>query len=170
MTGEIWKRQDCDTNKSFQAFCIYRNLGKDRTLEEVTKQFYYNVKGGSEVGALKSFKSKLNQVRKWSAENKWVERVGAYDDYLDEQCRRDIETERREAIEMQKKIARVALQKAFEHIDSLDPVESKTRDMTALLKEAANIQRLCFGEATELVKSENTNEDIVIMIPDNGRE
>lgn len=114
MANEIWKRMDGDTNKSYQAFCVYRNLGEGRTLEEATKQFYYNTKESHKPpNELKGFQSKFRQMRKWSAENNWINRVSAYDDYLDEQARTDIEEERREAMEIQKKIARVALKKGF---------------------------------------------------------
>ncbi len=167
MANEIWKRMKGDTNKSYQAFCIYRNLGKDRSLEKVTSSIYFKGESRENVGS--KFKAKFNQVMKWSTEKNWINRVAAYDDYLDDQAREDIEGEWREAILLQKKIARTALKKVFNHIDKMNELETSTRDMTNLLKEAANLQRLCFGEATEHVKSENKNEDVVIMLPDNGR-
>lgn len=165
---EIWKRQGCDTNKSFQAFSMYRNLGTDRTLEKVTSLLYFNGKKQEEIGS--KFRSKLTQVMKWSSNNKWVKRIEAYEDYVDDMARVEFEEERIEAIKLQKDIAKSALELARDHIAGLEPGEVATRDITSLLKEAANIQRLCYGEATEHVKSDNKNEDIVIMIPDNSRE
>lgn len=168
MANEIWKRVEGDTNKSYQAFCIYRDLLEERSLEKVTSKLYFDGETREKIGS--KFRSKLTQVMKWSSKNKWVNRVSAYDDYLNEKTRHKNENERMEAIEVQKKIARTALKKALNHIEHMNELETSTRDMTNLMKEAANLQRLCFGDPTENIKSENSNEDIVIMIPDNSRD
>jgi hypothetical protein len=64
----IWGIQACDTSKSFDAFSIYRDLGKDRTLDKVA------VKIGQGGGT----------VVKWYYAHGWKERVLAYDSYLDQ--------------------------------------------------------------------------------------
>ena len=63
--AKIYDRQPTDTDKSWLAFCKYRDMGNDRTLEKVR----------IECG--------LRSVRKlelWSSKYSWVKRCAAFDD------------------------------------------------------------------------------------------
>lgn len=62
---KIYDRQDTDTDKSFAAFAIYRDMGSDRTLEKV------RVEIGHRSG---------RNVQIWCSKYKWVERCRAFDD------------------------------------------------------------------------------------------
>ena len=64
---EIWERQDYDTDLSFRAFCIYRDMGADRSLSKVASQLGKTSKG----------------FGLWPGKMKWAERAAAYDNYLD---------------------------------------------------------------------------------------
>ncbi len=77
----IYKRLPSDTDKSFEAFCIYRDMGANRSLEKVAE------KCSKSVGLL----------YRWSAANNWQERVAAYDASLDEK-HLDKQAERQEKI------------------------------------------------------------------------
>jgi hypothetical protein len=66
--NRIWERLPTDTNKSFEAFAIYRDLGANRSLSKVGE-----VLGKS--GAL---------IERWSTANDWTNRVAAFDKSLDE--------------------------------------------------------------------------------------
>jgi len=65
-TEEIkpWHQQDCDTTKSWQAFCVYLNLGPARSIPKVAK----------ELG-----KKHDRHLREWSRLHGWVRRCKAYD-------------------------------------------------------------------------------------------
>ena len=60
-----YDRQPTDTDKSWAAFCVYRDLGRERTLEKAQKQCNY--------------KSCYNLFQ-WSSKHKWRERCRAFDD------------------------------------------------------------------------------------------
>ena len=65
MGDKIYDRQNTDTDKSWAAFCQYRDMGSDRTLEKVRQEI------GHRSG---------RNVQIWSSKYKWNERCRAFDD------------------------------------------------------------------------------------------
>ena len=61
---KIYDRQNTDTDKSFAAFAIYRDMGSDRTLEKVR----------ATIG-----KGSVRSLEMWSSKYSWVERCRAFD-------------------------------------------------------------------------------------------
>jgi hypothetical protein len=76
----MWELQPSDTVKAFRAFCIYRELGADRSLREVARRLGLSA----------------SQIEKWSSANGWHKRCLAYDAhvYKQEQARRAEEVQR----------------------------------------------------------------------------
>lgn len=70
-----WERQPRESEKAYQAFQMYRDMGQGRNLREVART----------LGKSPSL------IYRWSTKHDWVERVRAYDNWL--------EMERRAAIE-----------------------------------------------------------------------
>jgi hypothetical protein len=68
-----WERQPGETEAAYVAFCSYRDLGAERSLNAA-----YSTDGKRAPG----------QWAKWSAQNQWVARAEAYDDYLEGEVRR----------------------------------------------------------------------------------
>ena len=62
---KIYDRQNTDTDKSWAAFCQYRDMGGDRTLEKVRQEIGHR---------------SVRSLEMWSAKHKWVERCRAFDD------------------------------------------------------------------------------------------
>ena len=62
-----YDRQEGETNKAYAAFCIYRDLGVDRTLEKAAKNFYPS--DPRQIGA-----RNRSQLSVWSRHNNWVKR------------------------------------------------------------------------------------------------
>jgi len=67
----IWERQLKETSKAYKAFCEYRDLGSDRSLSKLTQE-------------LNVSKTHLGN---WSSKYNWVERVEAFDDYIESRVR-----------------------------------------------------------------------------------
>lgn len=65
-----WLRQSTDTDGSWEAFLVYRDLGSRRSLKATAEQLGISDNGG--------------QVRKWAAEQGWRYRVNAYERHVDE--------------------------------------------------------------------------------------
>jgi hypothetical protein len=62
---KIYDRQNTDTDKSWLAFCKYRDMGCDRTLEKLRVQIGY--RSG-------------RKLEQWSSQYAWVARCRAFDD------------------------------------------------------------------------------------------
>jgi hypothetical protein len=70
--NKSYDRLENETNKAWAAFCIYRNLGLERTHERVCEKIY-NTDGNQNPTR------NLSQVRTWSAANSWLDRCRDYD-------------------------------------------------------------------------------------------
>lgn len=64
----IWQRLPSDTDKSFEAFVLYRDMGANRSLKSVSE----------------TLSKSIALINRWSAANNWQERVAAFDASLDE--------------------------------------------------------------------------------------
>lgn len=82
----LWERQDTDTPKSYEAFCIYRNMGANRSLQYAA-DIHYRKQAANRT-----------QLTKWSSDHNWQTRVQAWDDYQDTK-RRERNAERQKLIE-----------------------------------------------------------------------
>lgn len=63
----VWERQESDTRKSYEAFCVYRDMGGKRSFEKVYQEYAKSIP----------------LLKRWSSEHNWQERVQAWDDYQD---------------------------------------------------------------------------------------
>ena len=94
-----WQRQLNESARAYRAFCIYRDMGADRSLVKVRQSL--SKKSGYD-----------RQIAEWSSRHHWVERVAAYDKHID-----DIE-----AIAFEQTLAKrrlLILEKEVEHADAL---------------------------------------------------
>jgi hypothetical protein len=58
-----WERQENESAKAYEAFCVYRDMGSQRSLAEVVRKYNKSV----------------SLLGRWSSQWKWVERSVAYD-------------------------------------------------------------------------------------------
>lgn len=76
MSAEIksYDRIENETIKAYAAFCIYRDMGIDRTIVEVTKQTYKQ-----SPQATHTRPTGISRVLDWSSKYNWVDRCKDYD-------------------------------------------------------------------------------------------
>ena len=67
-TPKEYDRQPHDTDKSWAAFCVYRDMGLERSLEKVAEKHRQN-----------TAKTALRYLKIWSAKHLWVKRCRAFD-------------------------------------------------------------------------------------------
>lgn len=99
MTDEApkpWERQTGETDKQFQAFAIYRDMGPARALADV----------GRELGKTKA------AMEPWSVKNRWVERASKWDDEAD-RLQRERDQVERQAARMKMVDENIQLGRAF---------------------------------------------------------
>jgi hypothetical protein len=80
-----WERQPGETDKSYQAFCVYRDmLPHERSIQAIGRK--HKLKNASHHG-------------RWSIKYEWVQRCRAFDNYLDVQARQKREKDHLQNIE-----------------------------------------------------------------------
>jgi hypothetical protein len=141
-----WERQEKETNKAWNAFCLYRDMNPaDRSISKVSKTLGYK------VDALPA---------RWSRHNNWVSRAGAYDAHMDELRRNQRELERLAASDRRIQIARnmqviggakiqelgKGIQQAIKDGKPIPRISLK--DATAIINAGVQIERLESGEST----------------------
>ena len=70
-TDKPWERQKGESEKAFEAFAAYRDMGPERSLRAV----------GQQLGKSKAL------MERWSVAHDWQERVRAYENELDKEAR-----------------------------------------------------------------------------------
>lgn len=138
--GEVWERCPGESTKAYNAFCAYRDMGPERSLEKTGRTLD---------------KPRTKQyLGEWSVKYNWVERATAYDDYIEKKKRADREAEIQKMVKKHARIATKLQKKALERLKKLDPSKLTPSAVLNFLTEAIRIERLSLGEI-EKVKLEH---------------
>ena len=105
---QLWERYEKESSKAYAAFCIYRDLGVDRSYEQVQK---------------KCGKS-ARLIARWGSKYNWVARCQAYDDHLLNETQKAFEKRILKFKDQRSKEALEIANKAFESMQS-DNIGSK---------------------------------------------
>ena len=152
-----WERQPKETPKPFEAFCVYRDMGTERSLRKVSEKL-----GKSET-----------LMARWSTAHNWVERAAAWDAEQDRIARQ-------EQIEQIKKMRKrqadsgYALQmKAIKALQELPTNEITAQDIVRMLVEGGKMERIGRGDVGEVIEERDggtTAPAVTFYMPDNGRD
>ena len=150
-----WERQPNEGPKPYEAFTIYRDLGKERTLPKVAEKL------GKSLGL----------TSRWSSAYNWVERVAAWDDEADrlaaQKQLKDIANarvrQRKQAVKMQLK--------ALQLLESIKEGDAKLSEVVSLMKLGMEQERICLGDVGDVIeeRSGTAVPAVQIYIPDNNR-
>lgn len=160
-TPAPWERQPEETPKAYAAFCEYRDMGAERSLDKVA--------------------TKLNKsstlIARWSSKYKWVERVAAWDDEQERIARIAAQKENIQAIkDMRKRHATLAtsmLIKAAKALGRIPEDEIKAGDISRMVDIASKLERISRGDVGEVVEERDGGKAapaVTFYIPDNGRD
>lgn len=152
-----WEIQPKESEKAFAAFCVYRDLGPDRSLSQVSE----------------NLQKSSRWIKEWSRIHDWVVRARAYDNHLDEVRRQEEETQlkhdikdaaksRRDILARQRKI----LEKQTDHLlnqwekfekgELKKPPLMSMSDWRQITDSIVRNERLEHGEVTE--RTEHSGE------------
>ena len=120
-----WERQNGESAKAFEAFTIYRDMGKDRTISATARQLGKN----------------RTLIDRWKERWNWKERVRAYDNDLDQAAHEEALKNVREMQRRQIGIAIKIQQKAMEALNKINPAKMKDKDILAYLQMATKLER-----------------------------
>jgi hypothetical protein len=124
----IWERLDTDTNKSWEAFEIYRGLGATRSLTRVSQQLHKSIP----------------MLGRWSSKHNWVPRCAAWDRH---EARIINERVLLGTAEMRQRMVNQALSlqaRAHNRIVNMTPEEIgqlKPTEIVALMRAGSDIER-----------------------------
>lgn len=125
-TDKPWERQKGESEKAFEAFAVYRDMGEKRTLTAVAEKL-------QKSGTL---------IRRWKDRWDWVERVRAYDNGLEKEARAKVIKDRKDMTERHIKIAMQLQKKALEALNSLEVEAMSPKDIKEYIKMATDLERL----------------------------
>lgn len=152
-----WERQEGETQKAWEAFCIYRDLGADRSIAKVGKKL-------GKSAAL---------MERWSAKYEWVSRCAAWDAEQDRIARQE---QLKEIKKMRKRHAALAssmLIKAASALQNLPPEEISASEISRMVDVASKLERISRGDVGEVIEERDGGKavsPVQIYIPSNGRE
>lgn len=155
-TTEPWERQDGETARAWEAFCIYRDMGPDRSLRKVVQELNKN----------------LTTIAEWSSKYDWVKRVAAWDAEQDRIARQ----EQTKAIKAMRNrhagMAKAMIVKAGRALQRIPDEEIKASDISRMIEVASKLERISRGDVGEVIEERDGGEAInpvQIYIPDNNR-
>lgn len=140
----IYKRLPSDTDKSFEAFCIYRDMGANRSLEKVSQ----------------ALSKSIPLLKGWSTTHNWQERVAAYDASLDEK-NLDENAERQKRIKDNAYQDYLKLRKAIDkRMGLLEAVDFRGElyeivNLAELMKKADDYARRAVGLPDKITEQKN---------------
>ena len=125
-TDKPWERQKGESDKAYEAFVTYRDMGTDRSIRAV---------------AQKLAKSRT-QIGKWSSGWDWTERVRAYDNELEKEARAKAVKDRKAMSDRHINIAMQLQKKALAALASLEVEDMSPKDIKEFIKMATDLERL----------------------------
>lgn len=126
MSNKPWERQKGESEKAFEAFKIYRDMGEERSVSAVGKRLA---------------KSR-NLMDRWKDRWNWKERVRAYDNELEKQAKAKAVKEYQAMTERHIKIAVQLQKKALEALNNLEIETMSAKDIKEFIKMATDLERL----------------------------
>ena len=153
--SEVWEKRESETARAYRAFCVYRDMGVDRSLAKVREKL--DKKTGYE-----------RQLGEWSSDHEWVKRVAAYDAHLEALLRNEQEerlvAERRRQTERELTDTTRLL---TEFDDLIKQVESGADTLTlaaldtqaAYLERIYRMRRLALSMQQKITQAQHTGEN-----------
>lgn len=156
-----WDRRAEETTKAYEAFCTYRDMGRERSLSKVAKELQ---------------KSETLMGR-WSGQHDWVKRAAKWDDEQDRIEREIAQKEQAKAIrDMRKRHADLAtamLIKSAKALQRIPDDEIKASDISRMVDVASKLERISRGDVGEVVEERDGGTappPVTFYIPDNHRD
>ena len=133
---EVWEQLEGETDKQFEAFCIYRDLGGARTT----------------AGTGKAIGKCTAMMWKWSSMNAWPDRARRYTAHIDRKARMAVEADRvgmlRQHADTAKKIVSMVdkwVDAQLEQIQTGDLSAVPDSQISSLMRVAVMVERQSLG-------------------------
>ncbi len=160
-TPEPWERQQEETSKAYEAFCIYRDMGPDRSMRATAEKL------GKSQGLMEG----------WSAKNNWVNRAALWDDEQERKEREIAQKEQAKEIKAMRKrhadLANAMLIKSAKALARIPDDEIRAQDISRMVDVASKLERISRGDVGDVVEERDggkAESPVTFYLPDNGRD
>lgn len=154
--NEPWERQEGESAKAFEAFCVYRDMGLNRSIRKVAEELS---------------KSETLMAR-WSGNYNWVERATQWDSEQDRAVRQQQLDDIKKMRKRHADLAQSMLIKAARALQRLPDDEIKASDVSRMVETASKLERISRGDSETIIEERDGGEalnPVQIYIPDNSR-
>ncbi len=156
-----WERLKNESSKAYEAFCVYRDQGINRSITNTSQELNKN----------------RTTIGEWSSKFEWVKRAAAWDDEQDRIAREIAQKEQAEEIKKMRKrhaaLAKKMLDTAEEALDAFELDDFKPADVGRLVDIASKLERISLGDAGEVVEERDGGQApsaVQFYIPHNSRD
>lgn len=178
--AEPWERLDSESAKAFAAFCLFRDMGPKRTLNEASRRYHSKASGVQDKDNQGTDKPRYRQksglMRLWYEKFDWRQRALAWDGEMERRQREATAEARLEMTRRHVLQAKALQSKAIERLAQIDPATLEANDVLAFIVQATRLERTALGEPETVAEQRVTGKDdgpvrqVVVYIPDNGRD
>ena len=154
-----WDRLPGESGQAYTAFCLYRDLGPRRSLDEASRRYHSTAPEGDDAASGRRPRAS-GRIRRWAERWNWNARALAWDQELERLKRREQVEAEREMNERHAKESMMLQNKAIERLRQLRPEELRPRDLLAFLVEALKLERLTRGQPTDRIAEEHHFVDL----------
>jgi len=155
------ERLDGESSVNYEAFAIYRDMGRERSLNKVSEKL-------AKSDTL---------IKRWSAKFDWVKRAAAWDDEQDRISREIAQREQEKEIKNMRKrhseLAKKMLDTAEAALEAFDIDEIKPADVSRMVDIASKLERISRGDVGEVVEERDggpATPAVQFYLPSNGRD
>jgi len=142
---ESWERLTGESGAAYSAFCVYRDMGADRSIKKAVESTE-----GDEAVRFKRYRV----WRNWAVQYRWKERSADYDKYVEKlkqaELRKTIEAQGEKHREVTGKMLDVVKQK----LDTMNPADLTHGAITEWVQTAIKAEREAAGLVTSNGKPE----------------
>ena len=119
-TTPIYEQQPGESNKQYELFKIYRDLGVKRTQQKACEEAYGKVTIGKQRG--------MGYMRQLAFQWSWPERISAWEARQDDLLKEELQIEARECARRHLKIGMLLQSKALQRLQNSDASELTIRE------------------------------------------
>lgn len=156
-TPDPWERQEGETPRAYEAFCAYRDMGPNRSINKTAQQLTKN----------------RTTIAEWSTKYEWVKRVAAWDAEQDRIARQEQAEEIRKMRRRHSDVATAMIVKAARALNRMKEEDIKPSDISRFIEVASKLERLSRGDTSEVIEERDggpATPAVTFYIPSNNRD
>lgn len=148
---EPWERQPEETEKAYEAFLVYKNLGPGRTFTAVSRRL-------QKSGTL---------IQRWKNRYNWEQRAAAFDRENERKEQQSIQKARAQMVKRHIKLGLAVQGKAIKALEAMDPDELKPGDIRDFLRFGVSLEketRADVDERTDTAKGQDAAQMLAAIL------